>query len=61
MTPPNAGRTAPGRMVQDRLDVTHRTASQLVNRLVDEDILHPISGRVCNRQFLCQDIIDAFL
>jgi Fic family protein len=40
------------------LSVTHRSAAMAVERLVAEGILHPVSGRVRNRQFAAQAILD---
>jgi Fic family protein len=49
LTVPHAGRI---------LSVTHRSATQAVERLVAEGILQPVSGRVRNRQFMAQAILD---
>jgi len=40
------------------LSVTHRSATVIVERLVAEGILHPVTGRVRNRQFVAQAILD---
>ncbi len=45
--------------VQQILGVTHRSANLAVAHLVDEGILHPLEGRLRNRQFVAQDILDA--
>ena len=44
--------------VQKILGVTHRWASRVVSRLVEEEILKPVPGRLRNRQFVAQEIID---
>jgi Fic family protein len=49
ITLPQAGRI---------LSVTHCSAAMAVERLVAEGILHPVSGRVRNRQFAAQAILD---
>jgi Fic family protein len=49
ITVPHAGRI---------LSVTHRSATQAVERLVAEGILQPTPGRVRNRQFVAQAILD---
>ncbi len=43
--------------VQRLLGVTHRSANQMVTRLVRESILHPVPGRARNRQFRAQEIL----
>lgn len=42
--------------VQKMLKVTHRASSQMVKRLVKENILTPIPGRVRDRRFVAQEI-----
>jgi len=44
--------------VQKLLGVTHRSASQMVERLVAAKILRPIPGQARNRQFVAQEILD---
>lgn len=44
---------------QKMLGVTHRSASQIIARLVKEGILHPVAGRVRNRVFVAQRILEA--
>jgi len=51
--------TAP--WIQKVLSVTHRSANQSINRLVAENILRPIPGRIRNRQFAAQGIFDALM
>lgn len=45
--------------VQKRFGVTHRSANQMVERLVKENILTTKPGRKCNRQFAAREILDA--
>ncbi len=45
--------------VQKRFGVTHRSANQMVGRLVRENILTAMPGRMRNRQFVAQEILDA--
>ena len=45
--------------VQKRFGVTHRSANQMVERLVRENILIALPGRMRNRQFIAQEILDA--
>lgn len=44
--------------VQQILGVTHRSANLAVAHLVDEGILRPVEGRLRNRQFVAQGILD---
>jgi Fic family protein len=44
--------------VQELVGVTHRAASQMVDRLVEEYILYPIPGRQRNRQFVARKILE---
>lgn len=43
--------------VQKKLDVTHRAANQMVQRLVRENILQLVPGAVRNRRFIAADIL----
>lgn len=43
--------------VQKKLDVTHRAANQMVQRLVRENILQLVPGTVRNRRFIAADIL----
>jgi len=44
--------------VQRTLSVTHRSATLIVERLIAEGILQPVTGRVRNRQFIAQAVLD---
>jgi len=48
--------TAP--QVQKILDITHRSANQSIQRLVDESILYPVPGQARNRQFEAREILN---
>jgi Fic family protein len=44
--------------VQEAIGVTHRTANQMISRLMGEGILHSVTGRERNRQFVAREILE---